>query len=255
MLVFAMVKSEIIKAMEAVALKASQIQLDYFLKFDKLKPEEKSYQDYVTIADKESEEMIIQGLQKAFPDYGFIGEESGIINPEAKKKFIIDPLDGTINFMKGLPFFCISIALADFNERAELEDIDQIEAGLIYAPFFKELFYAEKGKGAFFGEQSIEYNPAINKIVCSIGNKNFNHDLLKEDIRQTIQSIAHRRFFGAAALELAYVAIQRIDTFMHCSLNVWDMAAAAIILKEAGAKVEDLDGLSQIFKTRNIIAY
>ena len=81
-----MVKSEIIKTMEAVALKASEIQLNYFLKFDKLKPEEKSYQDYVTIADKESEEMIIQGLQKAFPDYGFIGEESGIIKPEAKKK-------------------------------------------------------------------------------------------------------------------------------------------------------------------------
>jgi myo-inositol-1(or 4)-monophosphatase len=248
-------KSETIKILEAVALKASKIQLDYFLKFDKLKPEEKSYQDYVTIADKESEDLIIQELQKAFPDYGFIGEESGIINPEAKKKFIIDPLDGTINFMKGLPFFCISIALANFNERAELEDIDQIEAGLIYAPFFKELFYAEKGEGAFFGEQSIEYNPAINKIICSVGHKNFNPNLLKEDLSQIVQSIAHRRFFGAAALELAYVAIQRIDSFMHCSLNAWDMAAAALILKEAGAKVEDLDGFSKIFKTRNIIAY
>jgi myo-inositol-1(or 4)-monophosphatase len=248
-------KSETIKIIEAVALKASKIQLDYFLKFDKLKPEEKSYQDYVTIADKESEDLIIQELQKAFPDYGFIGEESGIINPEAKKKFIIDPLDGTINFMKGLPFFCISIALADFNERAELEDIDQIEAGLIYAPFFKELFYAEKGLGAFFGEQAIKYNPAVNKIICSIGNKNFNHNLLREDLNQSIQGIAHRRFFGAAALELAYVAIQRIDSFIHCSLNVWDMAAAALILKEAGAKVEDLDGHSKIFKTKNIIAY
>jgi myo-inositol-1(or 4)-monophosphatase len=248
-------QSPTIKIIEAVALKASKIQLDYFLKFDKLKPEEKSYQDYVTIADKESEEMIIQGLQKAFPDYGFIGEESGIINPEAKKKFIIDPLDGTINFMKGLPFFCISIALADFNERSELEDIDQIEAALIYAPFFKELFYAEKGQGAFFGAQLIKHNPAVNKIICSVGNKNFNHNLLREDLRQTVQSIAHRRFFGAAALELAYVAIQKIDSFMHCSLNAWDMAAAALILKEAGAKVEDLDGGSKVFKTRNIIAY
>lgn len=248
-------KSETIKTLEAVALKASKIQLDYFLKFDKLKPEEKSYQDYVTIADKESEDLIIQELQKAFPDYGFIGEESGIINPEAKKKFIIDPLDGTINFMKGLPFFCISIALADFNESSELEDIDQIEAGLIYAPFFKELFYAEKGEGAFFGEQVIKYNPAINKIICSVGNKNFNPNLLKEDLSQIVQSIAHRRFFGAAALELAYVAIQKIDSFMHCSLNAWDMAAAALILKEAGAKVEDLNGSSKIFTTRNIIAY
>jgi myo-inositol-1(or 4)-monophosphatase len=248
-------KSETIKIIEAVALKASKIQLDYFLKFDKLKPEEKSYQDYVTIADKESEDLIIQELEKAFPDYGFIGEESGIINPEAKKKFIIDPLDGTINFMKGLPFFCISIALADFNERSELEDIDQIEAALIYAPFFKELFYAEKGQGAFFGAQLIKHNPAVNKIICSVGNKNFNHNLLREDLRQTVQSIAHRRFFGAAALELAYVAIQKIDSFMHCSLNAWDMAAAALILKEAGAKVEDLDGGSKVFKTRNIIAY
>ena len=248
-------QSPTIKIIEAVALKASKIQLDYFLKFDKLKPEEKSYQDYVTIADKESEDLIIQELQKAFPDYGFIGEESGIINPEAKKKFIIDPLDGTINFMKGLPFFCISIALADFNERSELEDIDQIEAALIYAPFFKELFYAEKGQGAFFGAQLIKHNPAVNKIICSVGNKNFNHNLLREDLRQTVQSIAHRRFFGAAALELAYVAIQKIDSFMHCSLNAWDMAAAALILKEAGARVEDLDGGSKIFKTRNIIAY
>lgn len=248
-------QSPTIKIIEAVALKASKIQLDYFLKFDKLKPEEKSYQDYVTIADKESEDLIIQELQKAFPDYGFIGEESGIINPEAKKKFIIDPLDGTINFMKGLPFFCISIALADFNERSELEDIDQIEAALIYAPFFKELFYAEKGQGAFFGAQLIKHNPAVNKIICSVGNKNFNHNLLREDLRQTVQSIAHRRFFGAAALELAYVAIQKIDSFMHCSLNAWDMAAAALILKEAGAKVEDLDGGSKVFKTRNIIAY
>ena len=248
-------QSPTIKTIEAIALKASKIQLDYFLKFDKLNPEEKSYQDYVTIADKESEDLIIHELQKAFPDYGFIGEESGVIKPEAKKKFIIDPLDGTINFMKGLPFFCISIALADFNERSELEDIDQIEAALIYAPFFKELFYAEKGQGAFFGTQLIKHNPAVNKIICSVGNKNFNHNLLREDLRQTVQSIAHRRFFGAAALELAYVAIQKIDSFMHCSLNAWDMAAAALILKEAGAKVEDLDGGSKVFKTRNIIAY
>jgi myo-inositol-1(or 4)-monophosphatase len=242
--------------MEAVALKASEIQLNYFLKFDKLKPEEKSYQDYVTIADKESEELIIQGLEKAFPDYGFIGEESGIIKPEAKKKFIIDPLDGTINFMKGLPFFCISIALADFNERSELKDISQIEAALIYAPFFKELFYAEKDQGAFFGGQPIIHNPSVNKIICSVGNKNFNQNPLKKEVlNHMMQNIAHRRFFGAAALELAYVAIQKIDSFMHFSLNSWDMAAAALILKEAGANVEDLDGGSEIFKTRNIIAY
>lgn len=239
----------------ASAKAAGDLQLQYFRKFDKLAPEEKSHQDFVTIVDKKSEQIIMSHLQKAFPDYGFIGEESGMINPSAVKKFIIDPLDGTVNFMKGLPFFCVSIALADFSAHEDLIDISQIEAALIFAPVFNEVFYAEKNQGAFFDDAPIHFDNSVNKILCSVGNKNFQNQLLDTDFHSLLESITHKRFFGAAALELAYVAIQRIDAFLHMSLNNWDMAAAALILKESGAQVMNHERNSEIFRTKSIITY
>jgi len=241
--------------MERAAMKAAAIQLDYFLQFDRLNPEEKSPQDFVTVVDKLSEQIIIEELALEFPDYGFIGEESGVINPLAERKFVIDPLDGTVNFMKGIPFFCISIALAEFQSLKELESTEQIEAALIYSPVSQELFFAEKAQGAFLGDKPLRYDPSQERIICSIGNKNYDPLILSEDLRLMISNISHKRFFGAAALELAYVAAQKIDLFLHCSLNSWDMAAAVLILKESGAKVESLAEDSFVFKHKNIIAY
>lgn len=248
-------KSNLINSLISSAKEAGDLQLKYFRKFDELAPEEKSHQNFVTIVDKKSEELIMKHLQKDFPDYGFIGEESGMINPSATKKFIIDPLDGTVNFMKGLPFFCVSIALADFSKEKELLDISQIEAALIFAPVFNEVFHAEKNQGAFFNDTLINFDNSINKILCSIGNKNFQNHLLDKNFHSLLEEITHKRFFGAAALELAYVAIQRIDTFVHMSLNNWDMAAAALILKESGAQVFNHERNSEIFRTKSIIAY
>ena len=241
--------------MEKAALAAAEIQLNYFQKFNLLNPEEKQPKDFVTEADKKSEARIIEILKKDYPNYGFIGEESGESKEKAEFKFIIDPLDGTINFMKGLPFFCISIALADFRENDTLTNTEQIKAGLIYAPYFKETYYAERSKGAYFNANPVEKSERTDQILSSIGNKGFNTYV--DDYPNThelIQNTAHKRFLGAAALELAYVAIARFDSFIHFCLNDWDMAAAAVILEEAGYRVEALDESKNIFKTKNIMA-
>ena len=241
--------------MEKAALIAADIQLDYFRDFNKLNAEEKQPKDYVTEADKKSEKKIIEILTEEFPDYGFIGEESGETNPEAKMKFVIDPLDGTVNFMKGSSFFCISIALADLSDGAELRSIEQIKAGLIYAPYLKEMFYAERGSGAYIDNELVvrteEKNPGV---LNSIGFKQLDRRGQFPLIDGIVQSSSHRRFLGAAALELAYVAAGRFDSFAHLCLNPWDMAAAAVILEEANCKVSDLNGGRDIFYNKNILA-
>lgn len=240
--------------MEKAAFAAAELQLDYFRQFDKLNPEEKQPKDYVTEADKKSEEKIIEILSEEFPDYGFIGEESGETNPSAKQKFIIDPLDGTVNFMKGVPFFCVSIGLADLGDSEKLESIEQIKAGYIYAPYLKESFYAERGSGAFVDNVLVTKPDSSPGILASIGFKQIDRRGQFPLIDEIVKSSSHRRFLGAAALELAYVAAGRFDSFAHLCLNPWDMAAAAVILEEANYKVQDLNGGRDIFTNKNILA-
>lgn len=246
-------KSKLITNMERAARAAAEIQLSYFQQFDRLDAKEKQPKDFVTIADKKSEEVIIQILKEEYPDYGFIGEESGQTKPEAKMKFVIDPLDGTVNFMKGIPFFCISIGLADLND-GPLENINQIQAGLIYVPCNDEVFYAERGEGSFFNDKKLKPFETNPEILYSIGFKNMRKIQDYPDINALLYDSAHRRFLGAAALELAYLSVGRLDKFVHCCLNPWDMAAAVIILQELNIDVKDLDGGVEVFKTKNIIA-
>ena len=207
--------------------KASKILIRDFGEIEKLQVSKKGPADFVTNADLKAEKIILDELKKARPNYSIISEESGIEeNKDKNNTWIIDPIDGTINFLHGIPHFAISIALKSKNE---------IISGLIFDPIKNEMFFAEKDNGAFFNNQRIRVSKKnqINDCLFAAGSKikNF-HDLL---CRKT----------GCAALDMAYVAAGRYDGYFQNNLNLWDIAAGIIILKEAGGVLNEIN-LSKI---------
>ena len=211
------------------AEKASKALIRDFGEIEKLQVSIKGPTDFVSNADLKAEKIIIEELKKARPDYSIISEEDGSeSNKDKKNTWIIDPIDGTTNFLHGVPHFAISIALRHKNE---------IISGLIYDPIKDEMFYAEKDNGAFFNNQRIRVSKKkeINSCLFATGGK------YKNEIDLTI------RKSGSAALDLAYVAAGRYDGYFQNELNLWDIAAGIIILKEAGGIINEID-LSQIKK-------
>ncbi len=208
------------------AEKASRALIRDFGEIEKLQVSIKGPTDFVSNADLKAEKIIIEELKKARPNYSIISEEDGSEkNKDEKNTWIIDPIDGTTNFLHGVPHFAISIAL-----RSEAE----IVSGLIYDPIKDEMFYAEKDNGAFFNNQRIRVSKKKDLNVClfATGGKT------KEEIDLPI------RKSGCAALDLAYVAAGRYDGYFQNNLNLWDIAAGIIILKEAGGMIDEID-LSQ----------
>ena len=202
--------------------KASKVLIRDFGEVEKLQVSNKGPSDFVTNADLKTEKIIIEELKKAKPNYSILSEENGLEKNKDKKMWIIDPIDGTINFLHGIPHFAISIALKDENE---------IIAGLIYDPIKNEMFYAEKNKGAFFNNQRIRVSKKSNISECLFvtgGEIEFDYEF---SFRKS----------GSAALDLAYVAAGRYDGYFQKKLNIWDIAAGIIILKEAGGLINQID--------------
>ncbi len=203
--------------------KASKILIRDFGEVEKLQVSKKGPADFVTNSDLKVEKIIIEELKKARPNYSFISEEKGVENnKDLKNTWIIDPIDGTINFLHGVPHFAISIALRSNNE---------IVAGLIYDPIKDEMFFAEKDNGAFFNNHRIRVSNKNNLDDClfATGGK------LKKEPNFT------SRKSGCAALDLAYVASGRYDGYFQDDLNLWDIAAGIILVKEAGGIINDID--------------
>ncbi len=201
--------------------KASKILIRDFGEIENLQVSAKGPKDFVTNSDKKVEQVLIKELSKK--KYSIISEEVGTIIRENKKDFwIIDPIDGTTNFLHGIPHFCISIAYACNNE---------IISGVIFDPIKNEIFYGEKNGGAFFNNQ---------RIRVSKKNK-FNECLFGSNLESIKNIELNMRISGSAALDLAYVAAGRLDGFFQKKLNIWDIAAGIIILEEAGGKISPLD--------------
>ena len=203
--------------------KASKTIIRDFGELENLQVSKKGPKDFVTKTDKRVEKIIIEELAKS-KNYSFITEETGkILNKNKNIFWIIDPIDGTINFLHGVPHFAISIAL----------QIDgEIVSGLIYDPIKNEIFYAEKDSGSFINNSRIRVSNKSNVDDCLFATNN-------DGIRKNISKL-NLRNTGCAALDLAYVGCRRFDGYFHNNINIWDIAAGKIIIEEAGGKVNNI---------------
>tara|TARA_B100000686_G_scaffold166851_1_gene174312 strand:+ start:921 stop:1661 length:741 start_codon:yes stop_codon:yes gene_type:complete len=203
--------------------KASKVIIRDFGEVENLQVLKKGPKDFVTKTDKRVEEILIEDLTKSKKNYSFITEETGIINNSEKDIFwVIDPIDGTTNFLHGIPHFAISIAL---------KIKDEIRSGVIYDPIKNEMFYAEKNIGSFFNNQRIRVSKKSDLDECLFATNHLGAKFSELNLRYT----------GCAALDLAYVGAGRLDGFFHNDINIWDIAAGAIIVEEAGGKINDLN--------------
>ena len=206
--------------------------------------------NFVSLADKRAEEMLHDDLIKSRPGYGFIGEEGGArIGEDKTHTWIVDPLDGTTNFLHGIPQFAISIGL---------QREGTMIAGVIYNPANDELYTAERGKGAFLNDQRLRVagrrklgDCVIGCGLPHIGRGDF--ELSRLEMTEIQNKVAGLRRFGAASLDLAFVAAGRLDGFWERSLQPWDMAAGQIIVRESGGIVSGIEGDDDPLKTGNLI--
>ena len=216
------------------AEKASRALIRDFGEIEKLQVSKKGPSDFVTNSDLKAEKIIIEELKKARPNYSIISEENGIENNKDKNNtWIIDPIDGTINFLHGIPHFAISIAL---------KSNEEIVSGLIFDPIKNEMFFAEKENGAFFNNHRIKVSKKneLNDCLFVTGGKIKNEP-----------DLTYRKS-GCASLDMAYVAAGRYDGYFQHNLNLWDIAAGIVLIKEAGGILNEVD--LSIIKNIKIIA-
>ena len=232
--------------------KASRSLIRDFGEIENLQVSAKGPGDFVTSADKRTEKTIIEELQKAHPDFGIISEEAGIINKSnTKNKWIIDPIDGTMNFLNGIPHFAISIGYEEDNE---------IKCGVIFDPIKNEMFCAEKGNGAYLNNSRIRVSnkkKLIDSLLVTGGPKyssNIKDQIFTEFIDVSKNTLLPIRKYGSAALDIAYVACGRFDGYWQRELNYWDIAAGIIILKEAGGFVDFFEANNEALIKKNILA-
>ncbi|MDC3034366.1 inositol monophosphatase [Candidatus Pelagibacter sp.] len=209
------------------AEKASKSLIRDFGEVEKLQVSRKGPRDFVTKTDKRVENIIIEELSKTKKNYSFLSEEAGNINNKDEENiWIIDPIDGTTNFLHGIPHFAICIALQSKKE---------IVSGLIFDPIKDEMFFAEKNKGSYLNNQRLR-----------VSKKNILDDCLFSSNHEGVKfSDLNMRCTGCAALDLAYVAAGRLDGFFHNSINLWDVAAGSLMVREAGGVVNDLNKFSK----------
>ena len=246
-------KTPIINIMTKAAYKAGNILIKDFREVENLQVSKKGIGDFVTSADLSSEKAIIKILQKGYPKIEIMSEET---NSETnlnkhEKMWIIDPLDGTLNFLHGLPHFAISMALMVKKE---------IISGIIYDPIKDELFWAEKGIGAFLNDKRIRVSARsqLKDSLVSTGipwkGMESSHKNYLKILENIMKSSSGIRRYGAAALDLAYVAAGRYDAFWEFNLKTWDIAAGALIVKEAGGYVGNINKNENYLYTGNIYA-
>ena len=244
-------RSALLNVMVAAAQKAARRMVRDFGEVENLQVSKKGPADFVSMADKKAEETLVQELQKARPDFGFILEEGGIIEgKDSSNTWIIDPLDGTTNFLHGIPHFSISIGLMRDND---------LFAGVIYNPVTDEMYWAEKGQGAFLNGRRLRVSARASFSECLfatgvpfLGAEKDPRFL--ERLENVMKVSSGIRRFGSAALDLAYVAAGRYDGFWECGLKSWDMAAGIVMVREAGGFVSDITGKRKILETGTIVA-
>jgi myo-inositol-1(or 4)-monophosphatase len=246
-----MLRSALLNVMTAAARKAGRSLKRDFGEVEHLQVSLKGPANFVTAADRRTEEILGAELTKARPGYGFLGEEGGRRAGEDKSHcWIVDPLDGTTNFLHGIPQFAISIAL-------EREGV--IVAGVIYNPVIDEMFTAERGKGAFLNDQRLRVaaRRRMNEAVVACGLPHFGRGdlaIFNREFAVVQERVAGLRRFGAAALDLAWVAAGRFDAYWERDLSPWDIAAGILMVREAGGFATDLDGGDAIFAKKQIVA-
>ena len=242
--------SATLNVMIGAARKAARALARDFGEVENLQVSRKGPSDFVSNADHKAEQTVFEELSKARPGYGFLMEERGAIEGSDKThRWIVDPLDGTTNFLHGLPHFAISIAL-------EREGV--LVAGVIYNVVRDELFWAEKGAGAFLNDRRLRVSARkdLRDALFATGtpfNGTKGHDVFLREIERVIAKTAGVRRWGAASLDLAYVAAGRFDGFWERNLSPWDIAAGAVLVREAGGVVTEPDG-ADFMKTGAVLA-
>jgi myo-inositol-1(or 4)-monophosphatase len=233
------------------ATKAGRGMRRDFGEVEQLQVSIKGPSDFVSAADRKAEEILVKELQKARPEIGFLLEEGGAIaGTDPLQRFIIDPLDGTTNFLHGIPQFAVSVAL---------EKSGQLTAAVVYNPVNDELFTAERGQGAFLNDRRIRVaaRPKLNDCVIGTGvthRGKGDHELFGRELKSVQTEVAGIRRMGAASLDLAYLAAGRLDGFWERDLKPWDIAAGILLIREAGGYVTDLNGRDDMFEHGHLCA-
>lgn len=230
------------------AKKAGKIMQDNFGKVQKITYKENN-QSILTEIDLKSEKAIIKTIEEDYPDHNILSEEAGLISKNSEYTWHIDPIDGTSNYAAGIPMYCVSIALVKNNE---------IILGVIFDPTRNELFYAEKGKGAFLNNKRIKVSNRnkLQEALVSFGLPSYSKASVPT-LRKAAAIFPKIRGFrnnGSAAINLSYIACGRLDIYASWKINSWDYAAGLMIIKEAGGKVTDLKGNNLSVEKENIIA-
>lgn len=234
-----MIRSPLMTVMTDAVMKASRSLKRDFGEVENLQVSRKGPGDFVSAADRKAEKILRESLEKSRPGYGFVMEEEGVVQgTDTSHRWHIDPLDGTTNFLHGLPQFAISVGL---------ERDGQIVAGVIYDPAKDELFIAERGKGAYLNNRRIRVaargDLADAVVACGLPHiGKGDHGLFLRECASVMANVGGMRRWGAAALDLAYVACGRFDAYWERGLNSWDMAAGILMVREAGGFVSDADG-------------
>ena len=237
-----------------IAIRAARLAGDYIVrkinKLPDLKVEVKAQNDFVSEVDREAEARIVGELLKAYPDHGILAEESGVVDGQGEFRWIIDPLDGTTNYLHGFPHYAVSIAC---------EHRGRLAHGVIYDPFKQELFAASRGDGATLNNRRIRVSnsKSLESALLATGFPFRQPEQVESYIplfRQLLTSTRDIRRAGAAALDLAYVAAGRLDGYWEADLHAWDLAAGALIVREAGGLATDYAGDDNFLENGQIVA-
>ena len=246
-----MARSALLNVMVQAAMKAGRSLARDFGEVQNLQVSLKGPGDYVSQADRKAEDILYNELSKARPGYAFLMEERGPVEgDDGQHRWLIDPLDGTTNFLHGIPFFAISIAL---------ERQGQLVAGVIYNPAMDELYTAERGGGAFMNDRRLRVaartklsDSVIGTGIPHLGRPNHGNYLI--ELRHVMGEVAGVRRLGSIALDLAYVAAGRMDGFWEAGMNPWDLGAGILLVREAGGFVSDLSGGQAMLEDGTVIA-
>ncbi|AGB43779.1 inositol monophosphatase [Mesorhizobium sp. ESP6-5] len=246
-----MARSALLNVMVQAAMKAGRSLSRDFGEVQNLQVSMKGPGDYVSQADRKAEDIVFAELSKARPGYGFLMEERGAVaGDDSQHRWIVDPLDGTTNFLHGIPLFAVSIAL---------ERQGQIVAGVVYNPAMDELYTTERGGGAFMNDRRLRVagrTKLVDTVIgCGVPHLGRGHhgNFLVE-LRNVMAEVSGVRRMGSASLDLAYVAAGRMDGFWEVGLSAWDMAAGLLLIREAGGFASDMDGGQDMLDTGTVVA-